>query len=320
MSAATSGQVYLVTGASGFLGGHLVRRLARDGHEVVALTRRELDLGGDAASGRVHAHALDLRDTEAIRRVAAEHGVTVAVNCAAYGVRASDKSALECHEVNTTAVLALAEVALDLGWQRFIHIGSGFEYEPRAVALDESAPLRPTNLYGVSKAAASMYLEFLHRTRDLPVTILRPFSMYGPGEHPERFFPFMVQRALRGEAVDLTPGRQVRDYLFVDDVVAAILLAAGNEGTIGKVFNLGAGASGACMLRDVVLAICAAAGAPPDIAGFGRRAFARPEPPYFVADTTRAHLELGWWPSVLLKDGIERTVAYYRDRTAGGQG
>jgi len=191
-------------------------------------------------------------------------------------------------------------------------VGTGFEYRAHAQPLDESTSLGAPNLYGASKAAGWMLLDAMHRLEGLPLVTFRPFSVYGPGESAAKLVPYTILQALAGEPIRLTLGSQMRDYIFVEDVVDALRLGLSAPSAIGKIFNIGSGPAEARSVRQMVEQIVEIIGAPSRLCWFDRATRGRSDPPYLVSDPTRAHVELGWRPRVSLADGLTRTIESYK--------
>src|SRR5690349_14653756 len=296
----------LVTGASGFLGSHVVRTLVRQGFDAVSVFHKT---GFD--EDRRH-FRLDLRDTAAMQKLFRQFQFSAVVHLAASGVSAEAENFEDLIAVNTLATAALARTALAHGIERFLYVGSGFEYRPQAHAMDESTPLGAPNLYGASKAAGWMLLQTLHRMEGLPLVTFRPFSVYGPGENPAKLVPYAIQQALNGEPIRLMLGSQVRDYVFVEDVVEALRLGLTAPSAVGQVYNIGTGPNEARSVRQMVQKILSLTGAPLRLCWFDRASRSRRDPPYLVSDPTKAHVELGWRPRVALEEGLARTVAWYK--------
>ena len=296
----------LVTGASGFIGTHLVGCLVRQGLDVVSVSRKS-----GFQEDKRHFH-LDLCDTAAMQKLFRQFNFSSIVHLAAAGVSAEAENLEGLVAVNTLATGAFARMALANRVQRFIYVGSGFEYRTQARPMDVSTPLGAPNLYGASKAAGWMMLDALFRLEGLPLVTLRPFSVYGPGENPVKLVPYVISQALRSEPIRLTLGTQVRDYVFVEDVVDALLLGLTGPASPGQVYNIGAGPQDARSVRQFVEEILAAMGVSPRLCWFDRAARSRLDPPYLVSDPTRAHLELGWRPRVRFEEGMRRTIDWYK--------
>jgi dTDP-6-deoxy-L-talose 4-dehydrogenase (NAD+) len=167
----------------------------------------------------------------------------VVVHCAAYGVRASDSDPAEAVNVNVRGTVLLHAAACTFG-ARFVHVGSCWEYGSPPGAAEADAPLRPIGLYAATKAAASVILRERGTTLGNPPAIVRPFAMFGPGEPPYRLVPQIIDAARRRATLDLTAGTELRDFIAVQDVAAAIaalaVLPAARFPT-GREFNLCSG-------------------------------------------------------------------------------
>ncbi len=302
----------LVTGASGFIGSHLVRALVRQGFDTVSVSRKT---GFEEDQRHIR---LDLRDTAAVRKLFRQFQFSAVIHLAASGVSAEAENFEELAAVNTLATAALARAAMATGVERFLYTGSGFEYRPQAHAMDESTPLGSPNLYGASKAAGWMLLDTLRRLEGLPLVTFRPFSIYGPGENSAKLVPYTILQTLHGEPVRLTLGSQVRDYVFIEDVVEALRLGLTAPAAVGQIYNLGAGPNEARSARRLAESILAMMGASPRLCWFDRPSHGRRDPPYLVSDPTKAHVELGWRARVSLEDGLARTIDWYKATAVQG--
>jgi len=303
----------LITGASGFIGAHLARRIASTGRKVVGTCTaphtawRLRDLPSNFVL-----EVIDLRNTASMQALFAEHRFGEVFHLAAHGVQTSGgptvKDASETTSVNTLGSLALGQAALRHGVDRFTHCGSGFEYRWQDGPVNESAPLGAPNLYGASKAAGWCLLEGLRRSEGLPLTTVRPFAVFGPVESDQKLIPYVIARALRRETLRLSTGDQIRDFVYVADVVDALLLAATSESAVGRVFNIGSGPAEARTIRQLVETALEMVGAPMSLCQFGEARRLRADPPCLVSDSTCAVAQLGWRPRVSLQEGLSRTI------------
>lgn len=216
-----------VTGATGFIGSHLVNIGIREGHEIVALrlsgSKERLPLLDQPRwiNGSLEddvAHALD--------------GCEAMIHLAAYGVNPADNSFDKAFRWNVTASLNLWEKAFRSGIKRLVIAGSCSEYGKSAERYDYvpwDAPLEPVDAYGASKAAASVAALAYGINRNVEIAILRPFHVYGDGENSIRFWPSLKAAAIAGEDFKMTLGEQVRDFTSVEEVARAFLSYAAEK-------------------------------------------------------------------------------------------
>lgn len=236
-------QSILVTGGAGFIGSHLVETLAADNDVVVVDNlsggRREwVDDRATLIEG-------DVRNEQTVAR--AVDGVDLIFHQAAnVSVQRSVEAPVESHETNVDATLRLLEHARNED-ARFIFASSAAIYgTPEAVPIDESDPKRPTSPYGAEKHAADQYCRLYHDLYDVETVALRYFNVYGPRQRGGQYsgvIDVFLDQADRGEDITVHgDGAQTRDFVHVDDVVAANCLAAVN-GTLGEAYNVGTGDS-----------------------------------------------------------------------------
>src|SRR5262249_8651811 len=234
-----------ITGGTGFIGSHLVRQLVLAGCRPVLLARahRHLEpgLGGQGRFVRC-----DITDAESVR-VAIENEKPHTLFHLA-GTRGS-RAGADCASVNFHGTAHLLEVAIRNQVRRILLVGSAEEYGNQAGPLGEWLPPRPRSQYGVSKAVATRHALQLYVRQHCPVVVVRPFSVYGPGQPREMFVAHALEKAIRNTPFEMSPGEQKRDLIFVDDVVRGLIRAATVPRIEGRVVNLGTGR--AYQLREV---------------------------------------------------------------------
>lgn len=283
----------LVTGASGFIGRRCLPLLAARGFEVHGVSSRDKQ-----ASNWHRCDLLDAAAAEAlIDRLRPTHLLHLAW-IADPGVFWTSPANLAWLE----AGVRLARRFFERGGRRAVGMGSCAEYAASAVPCTESAtPLEPETLYGESKAAMSFALRAAARGSG-SWAWARLFFPYGPGEPPGRFIPSVIGGLRRGERVDCTHGRQVRDFVYVDDVASACAALLDSESN--GAYNVGCGEGRS--LRDVAEEIVRETGRA-ELIRFGARETPAYDPPYVVADITKIR-GLGWKPGVGLREGIRITA------------
>jgi nucleoside-diphosphate-sugar epimerase len=232
-----------VTGATGFIGSHFVNHALAAGHKVVALRRSPESLP------RVPLMSEPDWVTTSLEEVAERNlaGTDVVVHLAAAGNSPRRATWDELLRWNVVAPAKLLLTAASAGVKRIVAAGSCLEYGragERYEFIPPDAPLEPTGGYAASKAAACVLFCAIAAERKLQLTYLRLFSVYGAGQHERNLWPMIRRAALGGEDLPLTPGEQVRDFIAVENVAAALLTAAQHEPVrpgIPNIRNIGSG-------------------------------------------------------------------------------
>jgi len=298
----------LVTGGAGFIGSHFVKRLLHTGDEVVVLDK--LTYSGNRANlpQDVEFHEGDIaeradiaraaRDCEAIVNFAAETHV--------------DRSILSADDFGRTefrGTQMLLEHIRETG-ARLVQVSTDEVYGDLEAggSSTEAHPLRPSSPYSAAKAAGDLLIPAYVRTFEVNASITRGSNTYGPNQYPEKFIPLFVTNALEGEALPLYgDGKQVRDWLFVEDHCAGIEVVL-RQGGAGEIYNVGGGDEHENI--EVAERILALTGADrsllrsvADREGHDRR---------YSVDTAKLHA-LGWAPQTSFDDGLRETVEWYRD-------
>jgi UDP-glucose 4-epimerase len=295
----------LVTGATGFVGGALLRRLCELDVEVVALGR-----SAPRDAGRVTFLACDLARPETVLRHRDALGdVDAVVHLGGAILRSSDPAADEMAHTLRVNVEGTAHLvaALPAPPGCFCYTSTLDVYgPPRALPVDEEHPTRPATHYAASKLAAEHVLAVWARRTGTPLAVLRLSQVYGPGDTSAKAIPSFVRACLRGEAPRVHgDGSDTRDWVYVDDVVEALLLAVRRRAA--GTYNI-AGGHGSSV-REVLAAVGRLSGA--RVAPAWEPA-SRPAT-HVVLDVRRAHADLGWAPRVPLEEGLRRTVGWFRD-------
>jgi nucleoside-diphosphate-sugar epimerase len=301
-------QDVLVTGATGFVGSHLVRALLARGCRVTALARPSADFWRIAdVSGQIEILPVDLITLDVDSIYSRVKRTELIFHLASAGVDQSFTDTLATWQANTTGFLRLLGLANRIGVTRLVYCGSCFEYG-EGLLLREDSPLKPISEYGASKAAAHLLAETFYRRYRLPIVHVRPFTVYGPYEPAHRLVPSTIIKAFNGGNIELTKGEQTRDFIFVDDVVQMLLAAATSDGVIGETLNACTGI--ATTVRDAVAAILGVIqGTATPI--FGARPYRDAEIWQSSGDPTKASALLHLTAPTPFLAGIEQTVEWF---------
>ena len=319
----------LVTGATGFTGGHLARTLARRGYAVRALVRQAAHANELEQSG-IEPSLGSLQDQASLVRAVKE--VDIVYHIAAV-YRQAGMPASTYRAVNATAVGALIEAAAGAGVQRVVHCSTvGVHGDIENPPATEDAPIRPGDIYQVTKVEGEQVARDASARTGLPVTIARPSGIYGPGD---RRLLKLFRGIARRRFVVLGSGNIFYHLTYIDDLVEGFRLCGEVPAAANRTYILAGGE--VTTLNELMTVIAREAGVEPPalklpawpfwLAGAACEAVCAPfgiEPPIYrrrvdfftksrAFDISRARAEIGYAPHVGLRDGIRNTLAWYRE-------
>jgi nucleoside-diphosphate-sugar epimerase len=293
----------LLTGATGFVGANLARRLLGEGHDVHLLVRPATDRWRlDGILGDVRLHEADLTNADAVDDVVASVRPDWVFHLAAHGAYSWQTAHDAMLATNVAGTMNLLAACVRTGFDAFVNAGSSSEYGAKPRPAAESEPLAPNSVYAVTKAAATLYCSHVAESEDVHAVTLRLFSVFGPYEEPERLVPRLVVSGLAGTLPPLASPESAHDFVHVADAVDAFLLAAASPNVErGAVFNVGTGVQ--TTLAEAVDAARRVLGiaAEPEWGSLPDRPW---DTRVWVADTTRMRSELGWRPRVGFEEGL----------------
>jgi UDP-glucose 4-epimerase len=316
----------LVAGGLGFIGSNLTKRLCRAGAQVIIVTPSTVahrELAGEMASLGVEIVAGDIRDSSLMQRLIADRDVIYHLAGQSGAVRSIEDPFTDL-DVNYRGTLVLLEAMRQArSTAKIVFAGSRLHYgHPQELPVKETQPAESLSMHAIHKTAAESALQVYGRLFDVRAVVARITNPYGPGQPRERTAYGVINRlvhlALAGDVLPIYgDGRQLRDYVHVDDVTAALVAMASSAAADGKTFNVGSGAGTA--LVDAATMIV-------DIAGGGRiehvpwpELASRVETGDFVADISKIRSALGWQPGISLRQGLTQTVDFYRDQLTGSR-
>jgi dolichol-phosphate mannosyltransferase len=304
----------LVLGAGGFVGANLLRRLLAHRNDVFGVVRGLPAWRLDGIDRR-HVLEIDLTDLAATRNMVESLAPGTIFDTVAYGAYSFETDHALIYRTNFLALVQLVELLAARKFAAFVHAGSSSEYGLKCAGPDETESLLPNSHYSVSKAAASEFISYAGHVRRLPIVNLRLYSVYGPYEDTSRLFPNLIAKALEGKFPPFVNAETSRDYVYVDDVCDAFIMAAAkmSPDIYGENFNIGSG-------RHTTMR---------DLANITAETFEIAEEPVFgsmpgrqwdladwYASPAKAEKSLGWRAETSLAQGLQNMAGWIKSLDA----
>lgn len=314
-------KIILVTGAAGFIGSHLTRRLLEEGAEVHILLRKDTD------QFRIQDFLEyltiwygDLKDFQRICSCIRGSRPQIIFHLASIrNVNRTPELIEPMIDINIKGTLNLLRGVIEeqIALECFVNTGSSEEYGDGPVPFVEDQREIPVSPYSASKVAATYFCQMIHKSMGLPVITLRPFLTYGPDQDTDMFIPSLIQHCLEGKDFPMTEGDQTREFNYVDDIVEAFLLAACCPQAAGEVINIGNGIE--YRIKDVAEKILYMMGNPIKLL-IGDLPKRPGEAKHFFCTNEKAREILEWSPKVNLNNGLERTINWYKSSFTKSKG
>lgn len=302
----------LVTGASGFIGSHLVKHLVNEKVAVMALVREESDLNR-ISDIRPYLNLIcgSLAEIAALQSEILEFAPQVVYHLAWSGGNSSKfVNSPQQYYDNIPGSIQLIRIAHQAGVQRFVGFGSAVEYGLMNAPCNEQQSTNPNNLYGKAKLSLFNMTSDICGVLGISMAWVRPFWLFGPHDDTHRLIPYLIEQYSNGFVPQLTKGEQLWDYLYIQDAIDAIIALTDNKQATGA-FNLGSGK--AYLLRDIVTFIRDKINLQIPT-GLGEISY----PPYQImhlqADITRITQATGWKPQHSIWEGLDLTLRSYQMR------
>ncbi|MEA5470248.1 NAD-dependent epimerase/dehydratase family protein [Spirulina sp. 06S082] len=303
----------LITGGTGFVGANLTRRLLKQGHEIHLFVRpnyqswRIQDIKTD-----LRLHTINLEDEEALKQRVDRIKPDRIFHLAVHGAYSSQNNLQEIINTNIIGTVNLLQACIRTDFEVFVNTGSSSEYGYKDYPPTETEWLEPNSYYAITKASATLFCRYIAQNQNLRIPTLRLYSVYGAYEEPTRLMPTLIAQGLKGELPPLVNPKIARDYVYIDDVIEAYLLAAMMDtGELGAVYNVGTGKQ--TTLQDVI-----------EIARRVLKINAKPEwgsmpdrqwdTSIWVADNRKIQSELGWTPDYTFEQGFQEMVNWYKQQ------
>ncbi len=306
----------MVTGAGGFIGSHLVERLAELGAKVRSFVRYNsrndrgfLEILPEHIQKQIEVITGDLRDSGSVRAAVKDVQIVFHLG-ASIAIPYSYVNPRDAIETNVIGTLNMLNAVKDYEVEQMIQTSSSEVYGTALYCpIDEKHPLQAQSPYAASKIASDKLAESFHLSYGLPVATIRPFNTYGPRQSARAVIPAIITQVLSFDSVSLGSLYPTRDFLYVKDTVDGFIKMAESPLTVGEVVNVGTGIE--ISIGDLAKKIMFIIDKEAQIVSKNDRI--RPlasEVKRLVADNTKARILTGWEPKISLDDGLDRTIKW----------
>ena len=293
----------LITGGTGFIGYHLAKKCLSLNWLVHSISTNPPPK--EKKLKKVKYLKIDIsKKKELIKNLSKNYDYIV--NLAGYVDHSNKKKTLYSHY---NGCKNISEFFLRKRIKKFIQIGSSIEYGRILSPQKENLKNKNTfSIYGKAKLLSTNYLLHLYKKYSFPVTIFRLYLVYGPYQDRNRVIPIVIDNALKSREFDCSLGTQLRDFVYIDDVVEAIIKSLKNKNTNGHIINLGSGKP--IKMKNIILKICKLIGSGKP--KFGKIKFRKDEIKKLFPSISKAKKVLNWFPKIGINLGLKKTINYYR--------
>ena len=294
----------LITGGTGFIGYHLSKRCIKLGWSVTSLSSNSPKQNKKIKG--VKYIKVDIRDKKELFKIKKDFDYIV--NLAGYVDHSNKKKTLESHYIGCKN---LASLFLNKKIKKFVQVGSSIEYgKSRSPQIEKKKISQSTfSVYGKAKLLSTKYLMAIYKKEKFPATVIRLYLVYGPNQDINRVIPITIKNALLDKKFNCSTGLQFRDFIYIDDVINAILKILKNRKTNGEIINIGTNEP--VRIKDLIIRICSLVGSGKPI--FGKIKLRKDEINSLYPNINKAHKILKWRPKISLNNGLKRTIKYYKN-------
>jgi len=301
----------LITGATGFVGANLAHRLVNIGAKPHIILRKESSkLRIKSIESKMHLHYCDLTENKKLQALIKDVNPEIIFHTAAYGGHISQNDVAKILQVNQTGTMNLINACDNIDYDSFINSGSSSEYGIKNKSMKEDDVLEPITDYGITKSAATMYCQEVACKTGKSIATLRLFSPYGKYDDSSRLVAYAISTCLKGNTIKLSSPDSVRDFIFIEDVIDAYLLAAKNPVKIkGEIFNVGSGKQySICEVVNKIIKFTNSSIKP----SWGSISNPRFEPSVWQADISKIRKYLSWKPMYSIEEGLKKTIESFQ--------
>ena len=301
----------LITGATGFIGSNLLRRLVQTDADLHIITRGSSNLWRiQDIIKNVKNYKSDLTNYDEVKTVLREINPDIIYHLATYGGNPRQNEFRQIVESNFFGTVNLLNACKETGFDLFVNTGSSSEYGIKLSSMKEDDVPEPRNNYGISKLASTLYCQSVALNEKLPVVTIRLFSPYGDFEDPTRLIPSVILSCLREKNPEISSRDFVRDFIYIDDVIDVYELIADSDVIPGNIFNVGCGKQHSVgEIVDTIISIMGNHVSPR--LGLSQRW--PNEPTFWQADISRITKILNWTPKYNITAGLTKSVGWFEE-------
>ncbi len=304
----------LVTGATGFIGSHLVRKLVEMGAEVSIFTSSGKTERIRDIQDKVVIQKVDLTNCEQVQQAVAQIQPSIVFHLASFVNPEREYEYIDkCLHANLNGTLNLFRALHGTKVECIVNTGTCEEYGDGPTPFREEQTPSPVSPYSASKVASTYFAQMMYKTFNMPIVTLRPFLTYGGGQEEGRLIPSLILRGLRKEPINVTKGEQTRDFIYVEDVVDAYIRASQTPAALGEIINIGTGKE--IPIQLVVSTIAKKMNIPSQKINT-TLPYRSGEVMHFYPRISKAKKILNWSPRTSFEEGIEKTINWYREHYA----
>ena len=302
---------YLITGASGFVGSNLIRKLIDENKEVTILIREDSDLWRiNDLVPKIQTFKTDLSNYGKLEKIISDIDPDFVYHLGTYGGYPFQTSIQKITQVNILNTINLFEsLSKCNNLKLIINFGSSSEYGPKSTSMNENDEAVPITPYGISKLTQTKFAKFYSKNMNLPIVTLRLFSVFGPFEEPGRLIFDIITAVIKGKTIELSSPFPRRDFVYVSDVIQAIETAIHAKNIIGEIFNIGTGVMRS--VQDVVNNVLEIAKSNNKISWKIKQKRVFDDMTPWVSDTEKTKKILKWEPEYSFTEGLLHTYKWY---------
>lgn len=295
----------LVTGAQGFIGVHLCRKLRNAGAIVATLHQRKTD------DYQKYSFVGDIQDSDFVKSICSQFQPEYFFHLAGYKGRTIEiEDFRQALDVNLIGTLNIVQALLEVkSLKRLVAVGTAEEYGLGGSPFKSNQREMPITSYSFSKVCMTQLLQTMNRLYKLPVVILRPSIAYGPGQGTDMFLPALIKSLLDGQDFQMTSGSQKRDFIYIDDLLNALVAACFSEFDAGEIYNVASAEN--ITIAKVALKVGELLERT-DLIKFGELPGRKLDIHDYAVDIRKTNEELNWHPTVSLKTGLSLTIDAFK--------